>query len=193
MPLTSLPLEGPRARLEPLREDHLPGLCAVGLDPELWRWTVTIVRTEEEMRRYVADALALVPQGSTMPYVTIDRASGRIAGSTRFGNYDAANRRVEIGWTWVGREFQRTGLNTEAKFLMLTHAFDALGCNRVELKTDALNQQSRAAIRRIGGVEEGTLRAHMITQEGRVRDTVYFSILREEWPAVRRWFEARRQ
>lgn len=112
-------------------------------------------------------------------------------GSTRFANADPGNRRVEIGWTWLGRAFQRTALNTEAKLLMLGHAFDQLGCLRVELKTDALNARSRAAIRRLGAVEEGTLRRHMITSTGRVRDTVYYSVLREEWPAVRAGLAAR--
>jgi RimJ/RimL family protein N-acetyltransferase len=112
-------------------------------------------------------------------------------GSTRFANADATHRRVEIGWTWLGRDAQRTALNTEAKLLLLGHAFDALGCIRVELKTDALNARSRSAIRRLGAVEEGTLRQHMITSTGRMRDTVYYSILHHEWPAVRDALAAR--
>jgi N-acetyltransferase len=184
-------LEGAVARLEPLREDHLDGLCAVGLDPDLWQWTVASVHSRDDMLRYVRAALQLERQGTALPFVTIHRASGRVAGSTRFGNIDLANRRVEIGWTWLGREFHRSGLNTEAKFLMLRHAFEELGCIRVELRTDRLNQRSRAAILRIGAREEGILRSHMLTETGRIRDTVYYSILAVEWPAIRRWFEER--
>ena len=146
-----LVLEGSLVRLEPLREDHLAGLTAVGLDPELWRWTVASVHTPDDMRRYVRVALESAQRGEAIPYAIVEKASNRIAGSTRFGNIDQANRRVEIGWTWLGREFQRTGLNTEVKYLMLRHAFETLNCVRVELKTDALNLQSRAAIQRIGG------------------------------------------
>lgn len=184
-------LEGSLARLEPLREDHLPALIAIGLDPELWRWTVALVRTPEDMRHYVRVALDLAERGEALPFVTIEKSTMRVAGSTRFGNIDRANRRVEIGWTWLGREFQRTGINTEVKYLMLRHAFEVMQCLRVELKTDALNLQSRTAIERIGAREEGTLRSHMVTETGRIRDTVYYSILADEWPTVRRWFEAR--
>jgi RimJ/RimL family protein N-acetyltransferase len=184
-------LEGVRARLEPLREDHLDGLSAIGLDPELWRWTVATNRTPDDLRRYVNVALELARRGEALPFAIIEGSTGRIAGSTRFGNLDAANRRVEIGWTWLGREFQRTGLNTEVKYLMLRHAFETMECIRVELKTDVLNRQSRAAIERIGGREEGILRSHMITENGRIRDTVYYSILAHEWPTLRPWFEER--
>lgn len=184
-------LEGSLARLEPLREDHLPALIAIGLDPELWRWTVALVRTPEDMRHYVRVALDLAERGEALPFVTIEKSTMRVAGSTRFGNIDRANRRVEIGWTWLGREFQRTGINTEVKYLMLRHAFEVMQCLRVELKTDALNLQSRTAIERIGAREEGTLRSHMVTETGRIRDTVYYSILADEWPTVRQWFEAR--
>lgn len=184
-------LEGSLVRLEPLREDHLPALMAIGLDPELWRWTVASVRTPEDMRRYVRVALELAQRGEAIPFATVDKSTMRVAGSTRFGNIDRANRRVEIGWTWLGREFQRTGINTEVKYLMLRHAFESMQCLRVELKTDALNLTSRTAIERIGGREEGTLRSHMVTETGRVRDTVYYSILADEWPALKQWFEAR--
>ncbi|MEO8295630.1 MAG: GNAT family protein [Gemmatimonadota bacterium] len=188
MTLPHVPLEGSLVRLEPLQEHHIPGLCAIGLDAELWRWTVTEVRTEADMRRYVEEAFAAAAAGSALPFATVHRASGRVVGSTRLAAIDLTNRRVEIGWTWLGREFQRTGMNTEAKYLMLAFAFETLGCNRVELKTDALNQKSRAAIRRIGAIEEGILRSHMISHGDRRRDTVYYSILREEWPSVREWF-----
>jgi len=184
-----LPLEGTVVRLEPLVWDHLEGLVEVGLDPELWRWMPALVRTEEEMRGYVTAALELRDAGTAIPFATVERASGRVVGTTRFGNVDRANRRVEIGWTWIARPWQRTAVNTEAKYLMLRHAFEEMGCIRVELKTDALNTQSRVAIRRLGAVEEGIFRQHMITNTGRLRDTVYYSILDSEWPEVRRRLE----
>lgn len=184
-------LEGTHVRLEPMHEDHMAGLLDVGLDAELWRWTVTQIHSRTDMAAYIAAALEHQRQGTDLPFVTIERATGRVVGSTRFGNIDRPNRRVEIGWTWVARPWQRTPINTEAKYLMLRHAFEQFDCNRVELKTDALNEQSRAAILRIGAVEEGILRSHMITENGRVRDTVYYSVLRSEWPHVRERLEAR--
>ncbi len=184
-------LAGRLVRLEPLSLDHLPALCEVGLDPELWRLTVSHVGSAADMRRYVEGALADAARGTALPFAQIDLASGRVVGSTRLGNWAREHRRIEIGWTWVARPWQRTALNTEAKLLLLTHAFEALGCERVELKTDALNARSRSAILRLGATEEGTLRRHMITDGGRVRDTVYFSILAEEWPKVRAGLLAR--
>jgi N-acetyltransferase len=178
-------LEGPHLRLEPLSEAHHEGLCAVGLDDELWRWTPTPVRSRDEMAAYIAFALAERASGRALPFAVVERGSDRVVGSTRFGAIEPAHRRVEIGWTWYGRLWQRTGMNTEAKFLLLQHAFETLGCLRVELKTDALNARSRAAIQRIGAREEGTLRNHMLTASGRVRHTVYFSIVDSEWPDVK--------
>ena len=178
-------LEGRHVRLEPLSLDHHADLCAVGLDEELWRWIPTRVRTPADMRAYIELALRSQAEGSALPFATIERASGRAIGSTRYGNIDRLHRRVEIGWTWIGRPWQRTVVNTEAKYLMLRHAFETLGANRVELKTDSLNERSRHAILRLGAVEEGTFRKHMITESGRVRHTVYFSIIDEEWPAVK--------
>ncbi|MGE0352192.1 MAG: GNAT family N-acetyltransferase [Gemmatimonadales bacterium] len=184
-------LDGRWVRLEPLGPAHVAPLSRVALDPELWRWTVSQVRTEADLRRYVEAALDAAAQGHAVPFAIFDRASGAAAGSTRFGNIDPHHRRLEIGWTWLGRAFQRTALNTETKYLMLRHAFEGLGCIRVEFKTDVLNARSREAIRRLGAVEEGVLRHHMITESGRVRDTVYYSILAAEWPAVRERLEAR--
>lgn len=178
-------LEGRHVRLEPLSLQHLDALCAVGLDPDLWRWTTNHVATRDDMRRYVETALAEQQTGVSLPFATVERATGTVVGSTRFGNVSPANRRVEIGWTWVAAPWQRTAVNTEAKLLLLAHAFDTLNCLRVEFKTDALNERSRRAIERLGAREEGTLRQHMITATGRVRDTVYFSILAGEWPGVR--------
>ncbi|HEX2095603.1 MAG TPA: GNAT family protein [Longimicrobiaceae bacterium] len=184
-------LQGRHVRLEPLSPAHVPALCEVGLDPELWRWTLTRIHTLDEMRAYVETALREQAEGRALPFATLDAASGRAIGSTRFGSIDPGNRRVEIGWTWVARPWQRTGANTEAKYLMLRHAFETMGCIRVELKTDALNERSRAAILRLGAREEGTLRKHILTPDGRVRDTVYFSILDDEWPSVRAGLEAK--
>ncbi|HEY0737905.1 MAG TPA: GNAT family protein [Herpetosiphonaceae bacterium] len=186
-------LEGQVVRLEPLTLAHLDQLCEVALDEDLWRWTTTQVRTRDELREYIEAALQSQQQGTALPFATIERASGRAIGSTRYGNIEMRDRRVEIGWTWVGRPWQRTAVNTEAKYLMLRHAFETLGCIRVELKTDALNERSRRAILRIGAREEGILRQHMITASGRLRDTVYFSVLDREWPEVKAALEARIQ
>jgi RimJ/RimL family protein N-acetyltransferase len=165
--------------------EHHAGLTAIGLDPEIWRLTVAVVRTPEEMRSYMESALRLQAERSSLPFVTIERSSGRIVGSTRFGNYDPLNRRIEIGWTWLAGAWQRTATNTEAKYLMLTHAFERLGCVRVELKTDVLNLPSRKAMTRIGAKEEGILRKHTLMWTGRYRDTVFYSILDAEWPQVK--------
>jgi RimJ/RimL family protein N-acetyltransferase len=177
-------LEGAYVRLESLTSEHIPALCEVGLDAELWRWTIAQVNTPEAMREYVEEALREQDAGKALPFVTIERSTGRVVGSTRFGTIEPAHRRVEIGWTWLGAEWQRTAINTEAKLLMLRYAFETLGCIRVELKTDKLNERSRKAILRLGAMEEGTLRHHLITQAGRLRDTVYFSILASEWKAI---------
>ncbi len=178
-------LDGHHIVLVPLSLDHIDDLALVGLDDDLWQWIPQGVRSRDDLRAYVESALAAAERGEAMPFAVIDRATGRAIGSTRYGNIDLDNRRVEIGWTWLGREWHRTGANTEMKYLLLRYAFDALECNRVELKTDALNARSRAAISRIGAKEEGTLRRHIVTSSGRVRDTVYYSIIREEWEEAR--------
>jgi len=178
-------LEGSFVRLEPMTLEHHAQLAEVGLDPEIWRLTIVMIRTAEEMRSYMDSALALQRDGTSLPFVTIERSSGRVVGSTRFGNYDAANRRIEIGWTWLARRWQRTVINTEAKYLMLTYAFEKLRCVRVELKTDVLNAPSRKAMLRIGAREEGILRKHTLMWTGRYRDSIYYSILDEEWSEVK--------
>ncbi len=184
-PLSPIALEGCYVRLEPLTLEHLPALTAIGLEPSLWEWTPMRVSTPDEMRAEVESALADRKRGVAMPFVTLDRATGEALGATRFGNYDAKHRRVEIGWTWITPSRQRTPVNTEAKYLQMRHAFETLGLQRVEWKTDALNARSRAAISRLGAREEGTLRRHMICDTGRVRDTVYYSVIAEDWPEVR--------
>jgi RimJ/RimL family protein N-acetyltransferase len=191
MKIEPVTLEGDRVRLEPLSlERHFEGLAAIGLDPELWLWTLADIGTPEDLRSYLETALREQAEGRSLPFATIDRAQDRVAGCTRFGNIDRSNRRVEIGWTFVGRAYQRTFVNTEAKFLMMRHAFETWGCNRVELKTNALNRKSRDAMLRIGAVEEGTLRRHAISDRGVVRDTVYYSVIADEWPDVRARLEA---
>jgi RimJ/RimL family protein N-acetyltransferase len=182
-------LEGDFVRLEPMTLEHHAGLSAVGLDPEIWRFTLVVVQTPEEMRGYMDAALELQRGGTTLPFVTIERSSGQIVGSTRFGNYDPANRRIEIGWTWIAPRWQRTAINTEAKYLMLAHAFEKLHCVRVELKTDVLNTPSRKAMLRIGAKEEGVLRKHSLVWDGRYRDSIYYSILDDEWATVKQELE----
>jgi N-acetyltransferase len=185
MNIQPVTLEGPHVRLEPLTIEHHADLCAVGLDEDLWRWIPQAVRTADDMREYIEIALRAQAEGSALPFATVERASGRAIGSTRFGNIDRGNRRLEIGWTWIGRPWQQTAVNTEAKYLMLRHAFEMLGAMRVELKTDSLNERSRRAILRLGATEEGTFRKHMTTESGRVRHTVYFSVIDEEWAGVK--------
>lgn len=184
-------LEGRWVRLEPLVDSHHTGLCEVGLEPDLWNLIWYRVTTPQEMYDYIRTALDAESRGAELPFATTEKATGRVVGSTRFLNIDKTHRRVEIGGTWIAKPWQRTAVNTEAKYLMLCHAFDTLGCIRVELKTDSLNVRSREAIRRIGAREEGTLRSHMITWSGRLRDTVYYSILEQEWPGVKADLEAK--
>ena len=183
-------LDGRRVRMEPLSlERHWDGLLAIGLEPELWRWTLNRCERPEQLRAYLDTALKEQAEGSSLPFATIDKEGARVAGCTRFGNIELKNRKVEIGWTWVGKPFQRSHVNTEAKYLMLSHAFEHVGCIRVELKTNALNSKSRNAMLRIGCVEEGTLRKHSTSDWGVPRDTTYFSILDDEWPGVKRRLE----
>jgi RimJ/RimL family protein N-acetyltransferase len=183
-------LEGRLVRLDPMTTGHVDALSEVGLDPRIWEWNAFPVRDRDEMRAYVETALSWEAAGTAVPFVTVDRASGRVVGSTRFGAIDTFNLHVEIGWTWLHPDYWRSGLNTEAKLLMLGHAFGHWGCRRVELKTDAENARSRAAIERIGGRLEGIFRKHMVTATERMRDTAWYSILDGEWPEVRARLEA---
>jgi RimJ/RimL family protein N-acetyltransferase len=182
-------LEGQYIRLAPLSLGHHPQLCQVGLEEEIWHWMPQPVRTPEEMRAFIETALAWQAAGTALPFATVEKATGRAVGSTRFGNIDRVNRHVEIGWTWLGLEWQRTAANTEAKYLMLRHAFETWQCLRVEFKTDALNERSRQALLRIGAKEEGIFRSHIITASGRIRDSVYYSIIASEWPAAKAHLE----
>lgn len=190
-PLSPVTLEGRVVRLEPLTASHADGLAPVALDADLWRWTPSRIASRADLDAYLARARAAQDAGTALPFVIVDTATGALAGCTRYGNVAPEHARLEIGWTWIGARWQRTAVNTEAKYLLLRHAFEALGVNRVEFKTDARNVRSRTAIARLGATEEGTLRQHMATQDGRRRDTVYFSLLADEWPAARPRLAAR--
>jgi RimJ/RimL family protein N-acetyltransferase len=191
MDLTPVTLEGEAVRLEPLSLDHLGMLLEAGADAGIWRYMPSDSTSRDGMLAFINDALACQSARTALPFATVDRKSGRAIGSTRFGNIVPEHKRVEIGWTWISPRWQRSAVNTEAKFLMLRYAFETLGCNRVELKTNSLNMRSRNAILRIGAKEEGTLRSHMINPDGTLRDTVYYSILAPEWPDVKAHLEAR--
>lgn len=186
-------LEHGSVRLEPIRQEQWPALWEVAKDSaeDIFRWIPYPMGSSEDFQNWMDKALSEQQRGESLVFATVERASGKLIGSTRFMNIDRANRRVEIGSTWIATRWQRSAINTEAKYLMLRHAFETWGCIRLELKTDALNQKSRNAILRIGAKEEGTLRQHMVTSSGRVRDTVYFSILDREWPEVKAKLEGK--
>ena len=171
--------------MSPMTADHLDALSVAGGFDELWRWTAATAATRDDMKLYVDAALADAAKGIALPFVTIDKASGKVIGSSRFGNIDAPNLKTEIGWTWITPAFQRSHVNSEAKLLMMTHAFEVWKCVRVELKTDVLNEKSRNAMKRIGCVEEEVFRKNMLVQRGRYRDSIYYSVLDTEWPAVK--------
>ena len=191
--VTPVTLEGSVVRLEPIRRDHAELFWRVAKDDldNIFQWIPYQMKTYEDFKLLIEKALAEQERGESIVFATVERNSGQVIGSTRFMNIDRPNRRVEIGSTWIAPAWQRTVVNTEAKYLMLRHAFEVWGCFRVELKTDALNQKSRNAILRIGAKEEGTLRRHVITWTGRVRDSVYFSILDSEWAEVKTKLETR--
>ena len=192
MKIEPVTLDGTFVRLEPLSPTHHPMLCDVGLDDAIWRWNPRRpLRTPDDMHWYIETALRQQASGTALPFATIERASGRAIGSTRFADIDGEHRRLEIGYTWIAPPWQRTPINTEAKYLMIRHAFETLECVRVELKTDSLNERSRNAILRIGATQEGIFRNHMVTHSGRLRHSVYFSIIDAEWPAVKAALEAK--
>lgn len=178
-------LEGTRVRLEPLTVAHEPALLAAAQDEEIWRYTIHDPRTPESMHRYVSSALADQEHGEALPFAVHHREAGEVIGATRYHAISAPNRGLEIGFTWYAPKYWRTGVNSECKFLLMRYAFEPLGCIRVELKTDGRNHRSRAAILRLGAVEEGTLRSKVIMRDGHRRDSVYFSVLDREWPAVK--------
>lgn len=184
MRFESVVLEGTFVRLEPLSEIHKHGLCEAIADGELWGLFVTLVPHPRLIDGFFEHARKEYESGEGLAFATIDRATNKVAGSTRFMKANHPNRRVEIGFTFLGKSWQRTSINTEAKLLMLKHAFQTLGMNRVELLTDYLNERSRRAIVRLGAKEEGVVRSHMVMPNGRVRDSVLYSIIKNEWPGV---------
>jgi len=192
-PTKDITLEGKAVKLVPLQREHAPLLWAAMKDhaEEIFRWIPYPMRTEQDSSRFIDNVLGEHQRGLSVPFATIDRASGKMAGSTRFMAIDVPNRHVEIGSTWIAPQWQRTAVNTEAKYLMLRHAFETWKCLRVEFKTDSMNERSRNAILRLGAKEEGTFRNHMVTWSGRIRHSVYFSIIDSEWPEVKSRLESR--
>jgi len=180
-----------RLVLRPLSLDDVPALAEAARDGELWEKRTTTVPRPEGFEDYVRKALELQAAGLALPFTTVVKDGDRVVGSTRYMNIDAAHHRVEIGTTWIARSWQRSFVNTHAKFLMLRHAFEGLGCLAVELRTHRLNDQSRAAIERLGAKLDGILRQHMIMPDGHIRDTAVYSITRDEWPAVKEGLERR--
>lgn len=178
-------LEGEHVRLEPISMNHFEDLVKVSFDENLWKWTLGRISNEEDLKNYIAEASEGNKSKIYLAFATIDKKSGRAVGSTRFGSLAPEYRRAEIGWTWIGRDFQRTAVNTEAKYLMLKHAFETWNCLRVYLQTDALNERSQNAIARIGAIREGIMRKDKITYTGRIRDSVMFSIIEDEWAKVK--------
>jgi RimJ/RimL family protein N-acetyltransferase len=190
MSIEPVVLEGQHVRLEPLDASHKDGLCQAISDGELWKIFVTLVPHPDDIDQFLSNAKSAQERGDGLTFATIDKSdNSKIAGSTRFMKADLANKRVEIGFTFLGKTWQRSSINTEAKLLMLTHAFETLEMNRVELLTDYLNTASRRAILRLGAKEEGILRNHMVMPDGRERDSVLFSIVKNEWPGVKQNLE----
>jgi RimJ/RimL family protein N-acetyltransferase len=183
-------LHGKHVRLEPMTEAHIPALAEIGVGQPFWDFMVYgRMETADDMRGWVHDVLSRAEKGTDLPFVAIHLASDRVAGATRYLNIMPQDRGLEIGGTWYGPEFQRTGVNTECKYLLLQHAFETLGCIRVQLKTDLRNERSQKAIERIGAKKEGVLRNHMILPDGHIRHSVIYSILDTEWPEVKKSLE----
>ena len=185
MTFKAVTLEGRLVKLEPLCDGHKDELCHAINDGELWNLHVTLVPHPQDIDRFFSTAQDINAAGTGLGFATIDKETNRVVGSTRFMNADFPNRRVEIGSTFLGKSAQKTRINTEAKLLMLTYAFEKLNCNRVEFLTDYLNSKSRNAILRLGAKEEGLMRNHKIMPDGRIRDSVIFSIIKNEWPGIK--------
>lgn len=186
MDVHPITLAGAVVRLEPLSEVHVPGLAAIGLDDDIWRFMVyPLVRDEAGLRAWVQDMLERQARGADLPFAVVHLADGRVAGATRFLDIRPEHRGVEIGGTWYGAAYRRTAVNTECKYLLMRHAFETWGCLRVQLKTDLRNERSQRAIERLGAVREGVLRNHMILPDGLLRHSVYYSVIDSEWPAVK--------
>ena len=190
MDLEPLVLSGNHVRLEPMTEAHISGLAKIGVGQNFWDFMLYgRMDSEEDMRGWVLDIITRSEKGTDLPFAVIHLASGRVAGATRYLNIMPKDRGLEIGGTWYGTEFQRTAVNTECKYLLLSHAFESLGTIRVQLKTDLRNERSQKAMERIGAKKEGILRNHMVLPDGRYRDSVYYSILDTEWPEVKKKLE----
>lgn len=190
-PLEPVTLTGETIRLEPMTRAHLDALAEVAFEPDIFRWYTISMHTRADLERWVESALKAHADGTALPFVTVQLSDGRAIGSTRFMNVSTYDGRYEIGSTWLAPAWQQTGANTEAKYLMLRHAFELLGARRVELKTHENNDKSRAAIERLGAVFEGTHRNHMLMPDGSMRHTAWYSIIDTEWPAVKARLEAR--
>jgi N-acetyltransferase len=184
-------ITGKHVALEPLSMRHVADLAVAGADEAIWRWLPTAHHQPGSMRSFVESALAAQERRAALPFATIDLLSGQAVGSTRYHHIDPENRRLEIGVTWIGPSHQRSHINTEAKLLQFWYAIDVLKCRRVELKADVDNAKSRAAILRLGALEEGIFRKHMLYADGRNRDNVYFSVIDDDWPAVRARLEGK--
>jgi RimJ/RimL family protein N-acetyltransferase len=184
-------LVGNRVRLEPLQESHHAQLCEIGLDERLWRLTIIKVRSPDDMARYIQKALDEQAAGTALPFVIVEKSSNRIIGTTRYHSLNQKHRRVEIGFTWLSVSWQRTGINTEGKYLMLKHVFESMGCIRVEFKVNAVNEPSRQALLKIGARQEGILRNYMISGEAGPQDVAIFSIINSEWQDVKAALERR--
>jgi N-acetyltransferase len=183
-------LTGQHVRLEPMTEAHVPALAEIGAGQSFWDFMLYgNITSVEDMKNWVLDILSRAEKGTDLPFVAVHLASGRVAGATRYLNIVPKDRGLEVGGTWYGVDFQRTPVNTECKYLLLQHAFETLGCIRVQLKTDLRNERSQKAIERIGAVKEGVLRNHMILPDGRYRHSMFYSILDSEWPAVKKRLE----
>jgi N-acetyltransferase len=183
--ITPVTLSTNRLLLRPLKRSDETALISAASDGFLWEKRTTTVPRPEEMRAYIENALSQAAAGTALPFTTVVRDGDLVVGSTRYMNIDLVNHRVEIGTTWIAQSWQRSFVNTHAKFLLLRHAFETLGCIAVELRTHSLNHQSRQAIERLGAKQDGLLRRHMIMPDGHIRDTVVYSIIREEWPLVK--------
>jgi N-acetyltransferase len=191
MQIESVLLKGKQTTLAPLSREHLPGLAAAIHDGELWKIPVTFVPHPDDLESFLTTAAERFLARQELAFATIDQASGEVVGSTRFRNIDIGHRRAEIGFTFIAESRQRSHINTEAKYLMIRHAFETWRCVRVEFITDALNTKSRQAILRIGAREEGVMRNHMIMRDGRRRDSVLHSVTDAEWPTVKALLEAK--
>jgi RimJ/RimL family protein N-acetyltransferase len=190
MEIKPVVLTGKHVRLEPMTEEHIPGLAEIGVGQTFWDFMVYgNINSVADMRNWVLELLGRAEKGTDLPFVAIHLASGRVAGATRYLNIMPQDRGLEIGGTWYGLDFQRTPVNTECKYLLLQHAFETLGCIRVQLKTDLRNERSQKAIERIGAVKEGVLRNHMILPDGHIRHSVFYSILDKEWLDVKKRLE----